>query len=712
MPFFSRSALFLAVLSAAPTQADPVTESSEAVLRKVEVVNTAEADLGLTKTSTAGSRLGLTGLQTPASIDVISTDTIRNRGQNSVAEAVTQNGVGFTIASSPIFGSAYAARGFMGNNSIMQLFDGTRMYLGIGNVTYPFDTWSIERIEVLHGPASVLYGEGAIGGVVNVVSKRPATDAFHHEVQASVGSYDSYGLAVDSTGPLSDSLSYRISASGRDSGGWVDLGDNSNTTFAGTLRWQAAEDLAFTLSSDYGDQQPMAYFGTPLIDGRLDESLRDENYNVKNHRIRFEDSWNRLKTEWTPGEHLALTNTVYQLHSRREWRNLEVYDWDGAGRIDRSEYIHIIQSQNQVGDRFDVRLNSQVAGGDNTLVLGFDVNQADFAYTNNFYSGGGAFSGVSSVDPEHFDHGYFDAQAARKAYSSEVKQQSLFAENRYAWSAQWSAIAGVRYDHIEIERDDRRTPASSLEENFDAVSWRVGVVYNPTPTTAVYAQYATATDPVTPLLTLTPSQEQFDLSTGKQWEIGVKQSFAEGRGEVTASIFDIEKKKLLVTNPTNFFVTDQIGQQSSNGFELAASVALGDGWSVDANATWVRAKFDKFTQLDFDTFEVVSYAGNVPYEVPQRSGNLWLSWDFMPRWNARVGVQYVGKAYEDYANTQVRDAYTVTHANLSWQPVDNTTLSLQVHNLFDRVYAETWHGENQWFLGRSRTVDLVARMKF
>ncbi len=687
--------------------------AQETVLKKVSVYGTEEAQLGLTVPARTSSRLNMTPLQTPASVDVISSETIRSRGQNSVAEAVSQNGVGVTTFSSPIFGSAYASRGFAGNNSVMQLFDGTRLYLGIGNITFPFDTWNVERVEVLHGPASVLYGEGAIGGVVNVVPKRPATDKLRHEIQLSAGSDDTYGAAIDSTGPLNDVIAYRFSASGRDSNGWTDLGENSSESYAAALRVQATSDLVLTLSSDYGRQQPMAYFGTPLIDGQLRKSLRNENYNVRNHRIEHKDSWNQIKAEWTPSDAIAIRNTVYQVHSRREWRNLEVYDWNAAsGEIDRSEAIHIVQSQNQIGDRFDVTINNRILGGENALVVGFDVNTSDFAYSNNFYSGGGAFSNVYPVVPKHFDHGRFSALGALKQYESSVDQHSVFFEDRFVFSEQWSVIAGARYDHIEIEREDRRTPSNNLKEGFDSVSWRAGVVYNPVSTLSVYAQYATATDPVAPLLTLTPSNEQFDLSEGEQWEIGIKQSFLQGRGEWTASYFDITKEKLLVRNLTNMLVTDQIGQQSSHGIELALSLALGAGWHLDTNATWLKAEYDKFTQIDFNTFSVVSYAGNVPLVVPERSANLWLGWDFLPAWTARAGVQYVGSAHQDYANETERKSYTVTHANLEWRALDNTVLMLQVHNLFDRVYAENWHGENQWFLGNPRTLELSARMKF
>lgn len=700
--------LFTAAAAASIAHADTTRET---VLKQVDVRESTPSTLHLTSPSNAGSRLDIAPLQVPASVDVIQSETILARGQDSVMQAVTQNAVGFTVGSAPIYGSSYVARGFAYNDSIMQLYDGTRLYLGIGNITFPFDTWTVERVEVLHGPASVLGGEGAIGGVVNVVPKRPVAGEIRNEIKLSAGSDDTYGVALDSTGTLAKDWSYRVAASGRDSKGWVDYGDSSSETFAGSLQWQPLDELAITFATDYADQQPMAYFGTPLIDGHLDESLRDENYNVKNSKIQFKDSWNQLKAVWTPNESVELRNTIYLLHSRREWRNLEIYSSIGSGQILRNEYIHIVQSQNQLGNRFDATFESQLFGLDNAFVAGFDVNSADFAYNNNFNTD--AFDLESIVPVEHFDHGYFAAQSATKAYSSTLDQRSLFVEDRLELQPNWSLIAGARYDHIEIDRDDRRNPSENLERTFDTGSWRLGTVFNPIENLSLYASFSTATDPVTSLLTLTPSEEQFDLSTGRQWEIGVKQALADGRVEWTASIFDIEKKKLLVRNPSDMMITDQIGKQSSTGIELAVSADLGANVRADVNATWLKAEYDKFTQIDFDTFEVASYAGNVPVGVPEQSANAWLTWDFMPRWDARVGVQYVGKAYQDYANAQVRDSYTVTHASLGWEPTEKIMLMLTAHNVFDRVYAETWHNSgNQWFLGQPRTLEVSARVKF
>ncbi|MGQ3183687.1 MAG: TonB-dependent receptor plug domain-containing protein, partial [Brevundimonas aurantiaca] len=150
-------------------------------LPPVQVEAGAQAALSLAEPTQTGSRLGLTPLETPASIEVLTGETIRARGDVSVIEAATR-ATGITGSPAPGNGStSMAARGFSGHGSVMQLFDGTRLFAGAGTVTFPFDTWSVDRIEVLRGAASVMYGEGAIGGAINVVPKKPTRGPVRNE---------------------------------------------------------------------------------------------------------------------------------------------------------------------------------------------------------------------------------------------------------------------------------------------------------------------------------------------------------------------------------------------------------------------------------------------------------------------------------------------------------------------------------------------------
>lgn len=662
--------------------------------------------LTLNQTAGSGSRLNMTRLETPVSVEIINAETIVERGQHSVIDAVTQNATGFTASPAPGNGGlSFNTRGFTGNSTVMTLYDGTRLYVGSGTLTFPFDTWSAQRIEVLRGPASVMYGEGAIGGAINVISKMPLT-VQRGEAEVSVDSNLTRRLAVDSGGPINKDVSYRITAVGNMSDGWVDRDRTSNVAVSAAVRVQASDTLSWTLSTDYGDRSPSRYFGTPVINGGIIEAMRFKNYNVGDSNIRYQDSWNQLRTEWQVTDSITIHNALYYLNSQRHWRDVESYAWNSAkSTIDRSSYIEIFHNQQQVGDRMDATFRGHVLGLKNEFVAGFDVNRIDFTHTNN-----SPFSGASSVNPWSFDPGVFLTPIPTvPSFNTMTNQYALFAEDRLWLTDQWTLIGGVRQDEPTINRSDFIAPANGFVKSFSATSWRVGTVYNPVKDLALYGQYSTAVDPVGNLITLATTQKDFVLSTGKQAEIGIKQSFWQGRGEWTLAGYQIVKNNLLARDPNNPAVTQQIGQQSSRGVEASVGLVLDYGWRVDANTAWLRAKYDDFVQSVNGV--AVNFAGNVPVNVPQQVSNVWLTWAFAPNWSVNGGVQIVGRTFADNANTLAHPAYNVVNTGVQWKPDSNTTLSLRVYNLFDKIYA-TSGGTTQWLLGMPRTAELALNARF
>ena len=667
--------------------------------------------LNLRTVGGSASRLGLTPLETPASVDVIAGETTRLRGQNTVAEAVTQNATGITTVASPGNGNgAFTARGFAGPNSIQQLYDGTRLFVGAGTVTFPFDTWNVERIEVLRGPASVLYGDGAIGGVVNVVTKKPVFTPLS-EARAALGSDGLARLALDSGGPIGESLAYRLNVSGNRTEGWISPdGSFRNLAVSGALAFQATPDLAFTVSHDFGYQEPARYWGTPLVNGRILESIRFNNYNVRDAKILWTDNWTQAKAEWTPTADITIRNTAYRLQSRRQWRDVEQYAFNrDTGRIDRSDYLEIYHSQEQVGNRFDAAFRGTLFGFRNEFLAGFDVNHIAFRHTNNFF-----FDTSSSVDPFAYDPGVFPAEGlARPAYATSTNQASVFAENRLVLSDQVSLLAGVRYDAPTLHRRNLVTGAT-FDQDFQALSYRFGAVYNPTPLLALYAQYATATDPVGSLISLSQSLASFKLSTGEQVEIGAKGVAFEGRAEWTLAGYRIVKDNLVSTVPGQPTLATQVGRQSSLGVEAALSLHLLAAWRIDANIALLHAQYDAFNQAVAG--QVVSYAGRQPIDVPERVANLWLNYAFAPAWEARVGLQHVGETYSDFGNQAKRPAYTLVNAGLDHQVTPSARLSLRAYNLFDTVYAISGNAVDgigtNWLLGRPRSFEVAYSVRF
>src|SRR5262249_15451311 len=156
----------------------------------------------LVKPDDTGSRLGLTPLDIPASVQILSGATVRERGDLSVSEATTR-AVGvttqWTVGNG---GGGLSARGFTAVSSVEQLYDGVQMFIGANTVTFPFDPWTVDRIEVLGGPASVLYGNGAIGGAVNVIPRQPNTSSSETTGRLIYGTDNTWRAALDSSGPL------------------------------------------------------------------------------------------------------------------------------------------------------------------------------------------------------------------------------------------------------------------------------------------------------------------------------------------------------------------------------------------------------------------------------------------------------------------------------------------------------------------------------
>jgi len=680
-------------------------QSTSATLAPITVMGGAEK--ALTTPASTGSNLGLTPMQTPASVDVISREQIEARGDASVVTAITR-APGFSAMPHPGNGnSALSVRGFTDSTSVMRLYDGLRQYGGVG-LTFPFDTWSVERIEVLRGPASVIYGDGAIGGVVNVIPKRPTQGPIENEIQATIGTQDTARLGLGSGGSLSDTLSYRLDVSGNYTDGWVDNGQAGDATFSGALRWDATSDLNFTLSYAYGYQRPMRYFGTPLIDGAQDPAVRKENYNVGDSFMRFRDQWTQLDTVWTPNDATTVRARLYHVQSDRDWRNAERYVYNPAtSLIDRSDNTQITHDQSQTGLTTSAVFKGTLAGLGNTVSVGFDANHASFEHINNTYSGSSG-----QVDPYHPDHGKFQSDAPFvPRYRNKADQFALFMEDRLALTGQWSVIGGLRYDHARITRDDLVTNQRALSQTYSDIGWRIGTVYDVTPDLALYAQYAEAADPVSGLLMISAANAQFDMSKGKQIEVGLKQAFLDNRGEWTLAAYQIRKSNLLSRDPADPSLRVQVGEQSSRGIETSLSLAFAPGWKIEANAAMLRARFDDFTESAGGA--AVSRNGNVPPNVPQRLANLWLSWNFQPGWTAMGGMTYVGKRYADNANTLELPSYTTTDLALRWDVNKDTTLTARGYNVFDRAYYTTaYYTSTQWLYGPSRRFELTLNHRF
>lgn len=690
----------------AGASSSPATEPSR--IDPVEVTgkreSTGAGSLNLDSQSETASRLGLSGREMPASVDVISRETLLARGQYNLREAV-QSAVGMSyIGTGGNGSSALSLRGFTGHSSVVQMLDGTRMQVGSGTSTLVADTTAFERIEVLRGPASVLFGDSAIGGAINYVAKQPSFST-RRDALVSYGANNTSQLSVGGSGGLSERVAYRADLSRQASSGYVDRASYTRVTFSGALLFQIKRDLSFTLALNTLRNDDAPYWGTPLVTGEIDPSLRRNNYNVDDSKIRYEDDFVRLKADWRPTTDWSIKNELYHYESNRHWRNLENYVFQAPRTVRRTGYLEILHDFQQTGNRIEALWDGSSKALPVRLIAGAEFNRITFKNTNN-----SPFTGTTDVPLTDFSPGRFvNVAGTRLGANSVTEQEAAFVEAMYTPLNKVTLVAGVRKERQEIDGRNAQTNLQT-QKTFSPLTWRLGAVARITPAVSLYGQYSTAVDPVAGLLTLSPANSAFDLARGKQAEVGLKQSFAQGLGDWTLALYQIKKTNILSRDPVNPTLTQQVGAQSARGIELAVALRPLAGWQVEGNVSVLKARFDRFDEMASGV--AVSRAGNLPPNVPKQVTNLWVTKEVNENWRAGLGLRKVGPRFANNANTLTLAGYETADAYVAWSR-KTLNVTLRGRNLTNKLYAITpYNGGTQMYLSEPRSAEIAVRYQF
>ncbi len=697
-----------ALITTRAVSAETTADTNAAnTLPTVSVTATGQNGLGLDAVSNTGSRLGLTPMLTPASVSSLSADDIAARNLLR-AQDVAVSLPGLSQSPEPDSGNnSLSARGFQGHNSVAQMVDGTRISVAAGTISYPFSTWPLESVEVLSGPASVLYGDGAIGAAVNYVTKRPLFDRTEREVFFSAGSFNTVQGGIGLRGPINEVAAYSVYIDASKSDGQRrDSGyDRQNYSLALALR--LARDLNITLSLDGGHNNDSHDYGVPLLDGQLDHRLIDTSFNVGDAEVKFTDDMWRAKLEYQVSEDIQLHNETYYLTSKRHWRNAEDYFYDTPTTVTRDLFLDIGHDEKQTGNRLDATVNGQIGGLQNRFVAGLDAYRTKFLQTTNSpYE-----DGESIVDPLNVVPGSFDSLTpVTPSRHTTLQTTALFAEDVLSLNAQWKLVAGLRRDAMKLDNTNLRT-GEELRKSYSPTTGRLGAVWSLSNTLSFYGQYATGTDPLSGALSLPTGSTNFTLTKGRQLEAGAKGSLPEVRGQWTVAVYRIEKSNLLSQDPLHPDITQQIGKQTSTGIELAVGIEPLRGWKIDANAALLRARYKDFNE-EQDDGTLISRSGNTVTGVPERTANVWTSYRVAPQWTTALGAKYVGKLQGDTGNTSKIPSYTLLNGLVTYAYSPRTSLTLSVNNLGNRVYALQGYADYMWLLGDKRNAQLTVRSSF
>jgi len=564
----------------------------------------------LDTTAATASRLGLTAGETPATVEVITFAQAQSRGLRTTVEAIGSVPA-VTAASLPSSPGITAIRGFTGG-AISLLFDGTRITTAT-MFTRNYDSWSFDRIEVLKGPASVLYGEGAIAGAINFVPKRSDFTTRRGEALLSYGSMNTPRLAAGVTGPINDRAAYRADVAWGQTDGFVD--DAGSGTFAanGAIDVRLNSRTTLGLAVDhFRDDYTTGYWGTPLVpravardptgavtDSRdfvLDGAMRDVNYNVADAVVDAYSTWGRVRLDAALSASWRIQNDAYVYDALRTYKNSEVHTFVPAtSQISRST-VFIAHDHRFHGNRFAVASDARPGGRRNRFSAGFEVNYNDFLSPRRF----GAtttvdlFSPGRGVLPVGDNAINFPGAGNRTDFETSIGVASLFVEDALSAAPRLTLVGGARVERVAIERviNDLNTGArTTFDRTFEPVSGRLGAVVDLAPQTQLFTQFTTAVAPVATVLLISQVNSKFELTKGQSFEGGVKSTLAGGKINVTGSAFWIEQDDILTRDPDNFNVTIQGGSQATTGFEFTLSANPTPRLRVDLNGSIMDARF-------------------------------------------------------------------------------------------------------------------------
>jgi iron complex outermembrane receptor protein len=602
-------------------------------------------------------------------------------------------------------------RGFTGNQ-ITVLRNG--LYIGPSNMTTrDQNSFNVGSVEILKGPASVLYGQGAIAGAVNVVDKAPSFGPSQIEGLASSGSYGTVNVGIGGTTHFDDTLALRADFSRTSTQGYVQH-DPSNTTEATvTALWKPTSTLDVQFTIDWLEDNPSTYYGTPLVPTSfasqplsgvisssttgqaLDQRMQFVNYNVGNASIHSSQSWPQLLLKWTPNEHLTVQNFTYYFHARRAWQDAETYQFttvDLSGnplpspQINRDRF-YVFHQQNLIGDEGSVTYKGAVFGLPNTVVGGFDYSHLNFNRVRGFPDN-------DLVDPFNPSPGLFGpllqpGELVPRDSPTHWNDYAAFFEDVIELAPPVKLVTGARYDRLDLQRQNFNTQgvemSNGFSKDYSSTNWRVGLVYNVNDYVTPYVSWTTGKDPPgsNNIFLVNAPEGEFALSSSHQAEVGVKARTPSNSADMTVALYDIKKSNLLVQTGEE---SQANASQTSKGIELTTNFKPTENWTVSANAAYTDSVYTAFT----DPLSGSSFTDVQPANIPRWTANLWTSVRNVATLPLEIGggVRYIGNRPGNTANTLILEHYALFNSYASYEVKPGVLVTGRVNNLFNKAYAQ------------------------
>lgn len=633
----------------------------------------------------------------PQTIDVIPDQVIRDQRALSMQDAV-KNVAGIGMATGDGQRDQFVIRG---NISYGDLFiDGVR-----DDALYFRDLSNIERIEILKGPASVLYGRGSSGGLINRVSKKPGTEG--GEIVLSYGSWDDKRGEIDLGHVFTDNnVAVRLTGAIERSDSYRDQGFLKREAIAPSVLFAPSDRTRVLLQADYLRDRRLTDNGIPAFQGRPVDVPASTYYGAANGRdVDFSQSevWSTTATlDHEFSDALKLHN-VFRYYD---------YTLDRQNTIPNvvNEVARTVTLNRQSTDRAEhgwfnqLELSGTFSTGalEHKLLLGFEagrqskyelrIDRANIVTVD-------LFNPILPVLP-------LEVSGNPSTHRTGVyKTLGFYAQDMISLGDHWKVLAGLRYDRFGQEVRQRIAGQPDLARTDTFWSPRVGLVWQPSPTQSYYVSWNKSYQPSGETFALSTSSADIAPEKTINREIGAKFDLFDGKLSATISAFNLKRSDIKATDPVLLKVIP-VGVQRTRGIELSAQLELSEGWQAIASYAYLDARITKSPALDSG----VRIQGNRPTLTPVNSASFWLMRNFGERFGLGGGVNYVGDRQANLANTVVLPEYLTADA-MAWARLGKLKAQINIRNIFDRDYIVSAHGTvgNLNMPGAPRSVMLTLR---
>lgn len=654
-------------------------------------------------------------METPYSVAVVPQQVLKDQQVIRVEEAV-QNvaGVKANFTSGGLF-DAFSMRGFQYTNLYR---DGFLLPAGLGASDARLQTANVERVEVLKGPGSILFGRNEPGGIINLVTKRPQASPYH-SIQQQFGSYDFYRTAVDSTGAITsdDSLLYRVNLSYENANSFRDFVKTDTVFFAPSFTWNISDSTQANLDIAYQHFDDTTDSGIPVVGTRpapvpINRQISDpfNNSNIGDRTLvsanwshAFNNHWkisHRFGVEFFDAEQKFtffggkvgadgnLVNNPSGATARRGFNN---------GQSHQQEYYTTL---NLTG-----KFNTAML--EHSMLWGFDYFVID--------NGGGA-NACCAAYPRGANFNIYNPTYLTAAPDITLTPSDKFNQEWYGLYIQDQiklpfnlyGNVGLRYDHA-IGRNETQNLTNTDDSR---VSPRGGLLWRPMEWLSVYGNYTENFGPSNTLFFRAPDQPALPPQTAEEWELGAKTEFFDGRLAASFAYFDLTRKNMSVIDPNNPSISRAIGEQESRGYEFETSGEILPGWRI----------IGAYTHMPYANINDDGAGGDTGkrmFNTPRNFGSLWNTYEFQDAvlrgLKVGGGVLAADQSQGRNQNDFQLPGYVTMNMLASYGlnvGKSKVTLQLNANNLLDKTYYTGTNTDTRVGIGSPRTFLGSVKVEF